>query len=294
MNTFNMTKNILNKNGICAKKRFGQNFLIDDKVLKNIVDSNNIQSTDNVIEIGPGIGNLTEYILQSGCKVYAFEIDNNMIKILEERFSKEIKENRLTIISDDILQVDLNAFLLSFSEKVKVIANLPYYITTPIIFKLLENIKQIDDITIMVQKELADRVIAKEKSKEYGVLTIMVNMCCDVSKLFDVQANSFMPAPKVTSAVIKLQVDDTKTKKLEIINECLFRKIVKAAFSTRRKTVVNSLYNANILELSKEQIEAILNKVQLNKLVRAEEISLRDYSKICREIMTYIDVSKWE
>lgn len=281
MNTLQITENIMRKNKLFAKKCFGQNFLIDDNILENIVTNSNVESDDLVIEIGPGLGNLTAYILETGAKVIAFEIDTDMIDILNDRFGYN---DRLDIQNIDILKVDLNEYIKNVKGKVRVIANLPYYITTPIIFKLLEYKEEIASITVMVQKEVADRIVSKPGSKEYGVLTINTNYMADVEKLFNVPNTSFIPAPNVTSAVIKITPNKDKEKVLDIKNKKIFEELVKKAFSERRKKMANSLANCGLCGLTKAEIEEIIKKVDLKETVRAEEVSVETFAKMANEI----------
>lgn len=279
MNTLEITKRIMRTNSIFAKKMFGQNFLIDDNILQNIVESANVNEQDTVIEIGPGLGNLTHYILEKGAKVIAFEIDADMIQILNDRFGNA---SNLEIINKDILKVDMNEYLKN--NRVKIIANLPYYITSPIIFKLLEYRKNIQSITIMIQKEVADRINAKPHSKDYGVITINTNYMADVEKLFNVPNTSFIPAPNVTSAVIQIKPNESKEKELDIQDEEIFKDLVKKAFSARRKKLSNSLQNSSINNMSKQDIEKMIEQAGLNLNCRAEEVSVEQYAKMANII----------
>ena len=287
MNTLEITKKIMRTNGIFAKKNYGQNFLIDDNILLGIVESANVTSEDVVIEIGPGLGNLTHYILEKKAKVIAFEIDNDMIKILNERFNAE--EN-LRILNKDILKVDLAPYL--GDKKIKVIANLPYYITSPIIFKLLEYRKNIESITIMIQKEVADRIVAMPHSKDYGVLTINTNYMADVKKILNVPNTSFIPAPNVTSAVIQITPNEQKERTLALKDEEIFKDLVKKSFGARRKKLVNSLYNSGMKHMSKQDIDNVIKQVGLNENCRAEEVSIQDYAKMANMIVELIENKK--
>ena len=282
MNTLEITKKIMRTNSVFAKKMFGQNFLIDDNILQGIVDSANVNEQDTVIEIGPGLGNLTHYILEKGANVIAFEIDTDMIQILNDRFNNNSK---LKIINKDILKVSMEEYLKD--NKVKIIANLPYYITSPIIFKLLEYRKNIQSITIMIQKEVADRINAKPHSKDYGVLTINTNYMADVVKLFNVPNTSFIPAPNVTSAVIQIIPNENKEQELGIKDEDIFKDLVKRAFSARRKKLSNSLQNSGIKNISKQDIENMIEQVGLNLNCRAEEVSIEQYAKMANIIKEY-------
>ncbi len=281
MNTLEITKRIMKSNGIFAKKSFGQNFLIDDNILENIVSSSDVKESDLVIEIGPGLGNLTEYILNTGARVLAFEIDKDMIDILSDRFKGV--EN-LTIQNIDILKANLDEYIKDVKGDVKVIANLPYYITTPIIFRLLEYKEKIKSITVMIQKEVADRITSVPGSKDYGVLTINTNYQSDVKKLFNVPNTSFIPAPNVTSAVIKIMPSIGKEQELGIKDSKTFEELVKKSFSARRKKLANSLANTGIYNLSKEEITNLILEVGLKDTVRAEEIGIETYAKMANII----------
>lgn len=281
INTLKITKQIMSQNQIYAKKAYGQNFLIDDNVLEEIVNAANITDEDLVIEIGPGLGNLTHYILNKGANVLAFEIDKDVIEILNKRFENQME--RLKIVNQDILEVDVTEYIGEY-ENVKIIANLPYYITTPIIFKLFEYKDIVDEIVIMVQKEVADRILSKPKSKDYSVLTIMTNYLCDTSRVVDVPNISFIPAPNVNSSVIKLKISKDKVESYGIVNEKTFKNLVKAAFFARRKKVLNSIILSGMFPISKLELEEIFNKHDISLNTRAEEISIQDYVVISNDI----------
>lgn len=270
MNTLNITNSLLKEYGLFAKKGYGQNFLIDDNILEQIVDAGDITAQDIVIEIGPGLGNLTSYLVKKAKKVIAFEIDKDMIEILNNRFAGL---SNLMVVNEDIMKVNLNEY--TKDSKIKIIANLPYYITSPILFKLLEHKEGITDIVIMVQKEVAQRLIAKPKSKDYGVLTVNTNYISNIQKITDVPNSSFIPAPNVTSAVVKLQIDVSKA--VDLVDENLFKKLVKVSFSQRRKKVINSIVNSQEFNITKEQLEDIVKKIGYNESIRAEEISVDKY-----------------
>lgn len=272
MNTLNKTKELLNRFGLYAKKGFGQNFLVDDSVLEKIVEAGNVSKEDTVIEIGPGLGNLTEYLLDRAGKVIAFEIDADMIEILKSRFGD--KDN-FELVNEDIMEVDLKEYI---KGSAKVIANLPYYITTPILFKLLEYKERVTDIVIMVQREVAERLLATPKGKEYGVLTINTNYVSDASLVTIVPNTSFIPAPNVTSAVVKLEINLDKAKEIE--DEESFKRLVKAAFSARRKKVINSVMNANVFSVTKEELTSYIVSLGFNENVRAEEIPTEKYIEL--------------
>lgn len=281
MNTAEKTRKILKSNNLIAKKCFGQNFLIDDKILQNIVAESNVGSDDVVIEVGPGLGNLTEYILETKAETIAFEIDGDMIEVLKNRFAT----NSLTIYNQDILKTDLTTIMDEHKGKnIRIIANLPYYITTPILFKLLEYADRIESITVMVQKEVADRITASPHSKNYGVLTIMTNYMADTQKLFDVPNTAFIPAPNVTSSVLIIRPNITKPKMLGLIDEKAFSELIKKSFSARRKKIVNSLVNVGINGMSKEQISKLIKECGLNENSRAEDISIEQYIQMSNKI----------
>ncbi len=284
INTLNITKKIMNKYNIKANKRFGQNFLIDDNILENIIFSSNISKEDLVIEIGPGLGNLSEYILNNSKFAILIEIDKNMQEILKDRLKNY--DNYL-LINDDILKINIDELIDDIELKnntkyknVKVVANLPYYITTPIIFKVLQDSKKIDDITVMVQKEVAERMVAKPKTKAYGILTIMVEYLSDASIEIIVPNTSFIPAPDVTSAVIKL----VKNKKYSVNNEELFFKLIHSAFAQRRKKLSNSLESTHFMDMNKSEIEKLLVKNNISLNTRAEELNINDYINIINNL----------
>lgn len=280
-NTLEKTKNIMRINNIKANKRFGQNFLIDDNILENIVKSAEITNNDLVIEIGPGLGNLTEYLLEKAAYVILVEIDNNMINILNDRFKNN--NNNYILLNNDILKVNVDEIIENIEnklnrkfEKIKVVANLPYYITTPIIFKLLQNENRINEITVMVQKEVAERIVAKNKTKDYGILTLMVNYLGTSDIKLIVPNNSFIPAPNVTSAVIKI----TKNKRFTVKDEELLFKLIHSSFAQRRKKIINSLESTKFSNMSKPELEKLFNECNISLNARAEELELQDYIKI--------------
>lgn len=287
MNTFNKTKSILNKYNIKANKRFGQNFLIDDNILMDIINVSNITKEDLVIEIGPGLGNLTSYILDKAGYALLIEIDTNMINILNDRF---VNYNNYTLINQDILKIDIDKKIKEIEEKlevkfrkVKVVANLPYYITTPIIFKLLQDENRIDYITVMVQKEVAERMVAKSNTKDYGILTLMVKYLSNANIEFTVPKESFIPAPNVTSAIISL----AKNKKYQVENEKLFFELIHSSFAQRRKTMINSLTSTKYNNFDKQSLNDIFEKLNIDKNTRAEQLEIEDFIKISDFINKY-------
>ena len=285
-NLLKETTYIMKKYKIKANKSLGQNFLIDEFVINNIIESAQIGKEDLVIEIGPGLGTLTKYLLEKAKKVICIELDKKMITILEDRFSLY---NNLQIINNDVLKVDLNSMILEEKRKtqiknVKIVANLPYYITTPIIMKLLESKLDIQSITVMIQKEVADRLIAKPGDKQTGAITYTVYYYCEGEKVLEVPHTSFIPKPEVTSEVIKLNI--RKEPIIKNIDEITLFKIIKAAFMQRRKTLLNSLTNAHIFK-DKEEGTIILNNCGLLENTRAENLTLQDFAKITNEILKY-------
>lgn len=285
-NLLKETTYIMKKYKIKANKSLGQNFLIDEFVINNIIESAQIGKEDLVIEIGPGLGTLTKYLLEKAKKVICIELDKKMITILEDRFSLY---NNLQIINNDVLKVDLNSMILEEKRKtqiknVKIVANLPYYITTPIIMKLLESKLDIQSITVMIQKEVADRLIAKPGDKQTGAITYTVYYYCEGEKVLEVPHTSFIPEPEVTSEVIKLNI--RKEPIIKNIDEITLFKIIKAAFMQRRKTLLNSLTNAHIFK-DKEEGTIVLNNCGLLENTRAENLTLQDFAKITNEILKY-------
>ena len=277
MNLYNETKNILKKYNIGAKKSLGQNFLINEEVVEGIADAASIGKEDLIIEIGPGLGTLTKRLLELAGKVICIELDTRMIEILNDRFKLY---NNFSLINDDVLKVDLKTLIKQ--EKVgniktaKIVANLPYYITTPIIMKLLEEKLDIQSITVMVQKEVADRLVDVPGGKNSGAITYAINYYTEPKKVLEVPNTSFIPIPEVNSSVIKLDVLDKP--KVEVANEELFFKIIKLAFMQKRKTLLNAISNGNLA--SKEKIEEILKKSGLDLKVRGERLSLDEFAKV--------------
>jgi 16S rRNA (adenine1518-N6/adenine1519-N6)-dimethyltransferase len=250
------------------KKKFGQNFIIDENILNNIVNKSNIEEDSLVIEIGCGSGALTKKLIQSAKYVIGYEIDTSLKPILDN-----IKSNNLEIIYDDFLKRDILKDIEKYNYKnFYVIANLPYYITTPIISKIIESKLNIKKIVIMVQKEVGDRINAKPNKKEYNSLSIFINYYFDVKKLFDVSRNVFIPKPNVDSIVIEL---DRKEDKYDVIDENLFFKLVKDSFRQKRKTLKN-----NLKEYDFDIINEVLGKYKLPATVRAEQLSIDQFIAI--------------
>ena len=282
-NILEETKFIMKKYGIRANKSLGQNFLINNEVVESIVNSSEISKQDMVIEIGPGLGTLTKYLLEKAGKVLCIELDTRMIDILEDRFS--IYEN-FELINQDVLKVDLNEIIKENKkdgkiQNVKVVANLPYYITTPIIMKLLEDKLDIKSITVMIQKEVADRLIEIPGGKDTGAITYSVYYYCESEKIMEVPNSSFIPEPEVTSEVIKMTLRKEPIVKLE--NPKVMFRIIKSAFMQRRKTLLNALTNTKVF-LNKEEGLEILKRLNLDENVRAEKLSIEDFAKIVQFI----------
>ena len=264
---------ILNKYGLRANKKLGQNFLINESIIYDIVKKANVTKEDVVIEIGPGLGSLTKELINNAKKVIAIELDPNMIDILKSRFG--IFDN-FEVIYGDVLKIDLEELIKGY-DSVKVVANLPYYITTPIIMKLLEDNVGISLIEVMVQKEVAERLCATPTGRDYGAITVAVNYYSKPGYIVTVPSKSFLPAPDVDSAVVMLEVyDEPKVK----VDKDLFFSIVKAAFSQKRKTLLNSLGSANVNGINKEKLTNILTELGIDLNIRAERLSLEDFENI--------------
>ena len=278
------TRFILNKYNIKATKSLGQNFLINENVVNTIVDCSEITERDLVIEIGPGLGTLTKYLLERAGKVICIELDRKMVKILDERF--KFYDN-FSILNQDVLKVDLESLIkkeknIKKIKNVKIVANLPYYITTPIIMKLLEEKLDLESITVMIQKEVADRLIAIPGDKDTGAITYSVYYYAESQGIMEVPKESFIPEPEVTSKVIKLNI--RKNLPINVKDEKVMFKIIKSAFMQRRKTLLNALTNTKVF-ISKEEGIEILKKLGLDINVRAEKLTIEDYANITNEIL---------
>lgn len=277
------TKNIMKKYKIKANKSLGQNFLINQEVVDKIVESSEITEEDLVIEIGPGLGTLTKKLLENAGKVICIELDKNMVTILQDRFSN-LKNFQL--INEDVLKVNLKKFIQDEKIKnnfksAKIVANLPYYITTPIIMKLLEEKLDLESITVMIQKEVADRLIAVPGEKNTGAITYAVYYYADGREILEVPNNAFIPEPEVTSKVIKLNL--RKEVPIKVNDEEKMFKIIKSAFMQKRKTLLNALTNAKVFT-SKEEGINILHNLNLNENIRAEKLTLENFADITNKI----------
>ena len=271
------TKFILKKYNISANKKLGQNFLIDDDIIQNIIDAAELKETDLVIEIGPGLGTLTSKLLEKAGKVIAIELDEKMLKVLNDRFSLY---NNFILINNDVLKVDLNKIIeenLEQLKSVKIVANLPYYITTPIIMKLLESKLKIETITVMVQKEVADRNTATPGDKLSGAITYSVDYYAKAAGVVFVSKSCFMPSPEVDSAVIKLEI--RKEPKVNVLNEEMFFKVIKASFMQRRKTLINGLMNSGIIK-DREKLNAILKEANIDSNIRGEKLTIEQFANL--------------
>lgn len=270
------TIEILNKYNFVFQKKFGQNFLIDTHVLDKIITAANITKEDTILEIGPGIGSMTQYLCEQASKVISVEIDKMLIPILQENLAQY---DNFILINEDFLKLDIKNLLKEHNcNKVKVVANLPYYITTPIIMSLFENNIPIESITVMVQKEVAQRMQASPGSKDYGALSLAIQYYATTEIIANVPPNCFMPRPNVGSAVIKLTLRDDEPYPLN--DKDLMFKLVRAAFNQRRKTLVNSIKNAANLDVNKESISAALEEMNLSPSIRGEALSLEEFCRL--------------
>lgn len=268
---------VLQKYNFNFQKKFGQNFLIDTRVLERIIAAAGVTKEDFVLEIGPGIGTMTQYLCENAREVAAVEIDKNLIPILVDTLSMY---NNVEVINDDILKVDIKRLAeeRNGGNPIKVVANLPYYITTPIIMGLFESHVPIDSITIMVQKEVADRMQVGPGTKDYGALSLAVQYYAKPEIVANVPPNCFMPRPNVGSAVIRL----TRHKEVpvQVENEKLMFRIIRASFNQRRKTLANGLNNAPDIPLAKEDIAKAIEALGVNPSVRGETLTLEQFAEL--------------
>ena len=277
LGTPSATKEIINKYSFAFQKKFGQNFLIDSNVLESIIRGAEITKDDFVLEIGPGIGTMTQYLCEAARQVVAVEIDKMLIPILEDTLSEY---DNVEVINQDVLKVDIKSLAeeKNNGKPIKVVANLPYYITTPIIMGLFESGVPIDSITIMVQKEVADRMQTGPGSKDYGALSLAVQFYATAKVILNVSAICFMPRPNVDSAVIKLTRHKEPT--VNVADEKLMFKIIRASFNQRRKTLVNGLKNSPELSFSKEQIVKTIEKIGKPETIRGEALTLEEFAEL--------------
>lgn len=264
---------VLRKHDFHFKKKYGQNFLIKPDLLHDIVDGAEVTDEDTVVEIGPGVGSLTRVLADRAKQVYAIEVDEKLIPILDETMAGY---DNVTIINEDVLKADLTDIFAQ--GRVKVVANLPYYITTPIILGLLEKDLDFESITVMVQKEVAERMQAVPGTKDYGALTLAVGYYTDPQILFPVSPDSFMPQPKVGSAVISLNKKELTEQQRSDAKDIFT--VVRAAFNQRRKSMVNALSNAGVLGRTKDEITEAVQAAGFDTNVRAEALTLDDFIRL--------------
>ena len=271
------TIEVLQKYNFNFQKKFGQNFLIDTRVLEEIIDAAEITKDDFVLEIGPGIGTMTQYLCEAAREVVAVEIDTNLIPILKDTLSAY---DNVEVLNQDILKVDIASLAKERNndKPIKVVANLPYYITTPIIMGLFESHVPVDSITVMVQKEVADRMQTGPGSKDYGALSLAVQYYAKPEIVANVPPNCFMPRPKVGSAVIRLTRHQNPPVTAK--NEKLMFRIIRASFNQRRKTLANGLKNSQELNYTKEQVEAAITECGLPLNIRGEALTLEQFAKL--------------
>lgn len=279
----NQTKYIMKKYGITANKKLGQNFLINETVIDTIVNASKVSKQDLIIEIGPGLGTLTEKLLENAGKVICIELDNRMINILKDRF---FMYKNFNIINEDVLKVNLKELIKRETENeqiktVKIVANLPYYITTPIIMKLLEEKLDIQSITVMIQKEVADRLTSVPGDKKSGAITYTVYYYAQAEEILTVPNSSFIPEPEVKSEVIKLNL--RKEPAIKVDNEEKLFKLIKGAFMQRRKTLINAIGNSG-LDISKGRMEQILQELNIDTRVRGEALTIEQFAEIAKKI----------
>ena len=267
------------------QKKFGQNFLIDDHVISKIINGAQVTKADFVLEIGPGIGTMTQYLAEAAREVAAVEIDRKLIPILQETLAEY---DNVTIINEDILKVDIRALAMEKNEgrPIKVVANLPYYITTPIIMGLFESHVPIDSITIMVQKEVADRMQVGPGTKDYGALSLAVQYYAKPEIVANVPPNCFMPRPKVGSAVIRLTRHEQCP--VEVEDEKFMFRVIRASFNQRRKTLANGLNNAPDIQVSKEDIAKALEELGVGASIRGETLTLEQFARLSNILKKYM------
>lgn len=271
------TINILQKYDFHFQKKFGQNFLIDTHVLERIIEAAGITKDDFVLEIGPGIGTMTQYLCENARQVMAVEIDQNLIPILKDTLSAY---DNVTIVNEDVLKLDIVQAAEKYNDgkPIKVVANLPYYITTPIIMGLFESHVPLESVTVMVQKEVADRMQSEPGTKEYGALSLAVQYYAKAEVVANVPPNCFMPRPKVGSAVIRLTCH--KKNPIKVKDEKFMFRVIRASFNQRRKTLQNGLGNDAGLPVTKEQAAQALEQMGLSPTIRGERLSLQEFAQL--------------
>ncbi|MBQ9444608.1 MAG: 16S rRNA (adenine(1518)-N(6)/adenine(1519)-N(6))-dimethyltransferase RsmA [Lachnospiraceae bacterium] len=267
------TRAVIDRYGFSASKRFGQNFIKDNRVLEDIVEASCLTKEESVVEIGPGLGALTEVLSEAADQVYAVEVDRKLIPILEETLKGR---DNIHIINQDIMKTDVKA--LTEGRPFRIVANLPYYITTPIIMSLLENRVPCKSITVMVQKEVGERMVAQPGNKDYGALTLAVGYYTKAAIVRKVPSSCFIPAPKVDSVVVHMDVLQKPT--VEVEDEELLFSLIRGAFNQRRKTLLNALSGYPALDLDKEVIRKAIADIGEKPTVRGEELSLRRFADL--------------
>lgn len=276
----NNTIDVIKKHNLRLTKSLGQNFLNDDSVVARIVDAADVDNETLVLEIGPGIGSMTKELARRAAGVVAVEIDRHLIPALNDNLSEF---SNITIINEDVMKADIEAILLEYKEKynakvVKVVANLPYYITTPIIMRFLEEISGITGMVFMVQKEVAQRMVSGPGTKDYGALSVAVQFYSQPRIIFDVPPHCFIPQPEVHSTIIRLDILSEPPVKVD--NKDVYFKLVKASFGQRRKTLVNALANSGFFNKNKEQIKEILEGMGLRENIRGEVLSVEQFGEL--------------
>ena len=283
MNVLKETKFILDKYHINANKNLGQNFLIDDEAVTGIIDAAKVSKDNLIIEIGPGLGTLNKELLEKAGKVICIELDKRMMEILEDRFSMY---TNFKVINEDVLKVNLKDLIQQEKIKTaKIVANLPYYITTPIIMKLLEDRLDIETITVMIQKEVADRLVTETGTGDTGAITYAIHYYTEPKRVLEVPNTAFIPAPKVNSSVIQLEI--LKTPSVKVENEEELFKLIKIAFMQKRKTLINALANSKKYG-NKEQIEKVLRELKIDLQIRPEKLTLEQFAELSNLIETKI------
>ncbi len=278
------TAGILRRYELNAKKKYGQNFLIDEGILSEIVDASKVGEDDLAVEIGPGIGGMTEFLCERAGKVLAIEIDERLIPVLQETVGHF---DNLTVLNADVLKTDIAAWAAENApgKRIRVVANLPYYITTPILMALLEGDAHLSSITVMVQKEVADRMISGPGTKDYGALSLAVQYYAAPRIVAEVPREAFNPMPGVESAVITLDKYDTPP--VDVQDKALLFEIIRASFAQRRKTLANGLGNASGIPLSKDEIREVITACGWDERVRGETLTLSEFAKLAEMIYTF-------
>ncbi len=281
----NNTSEIIKKHGLKLTKALGQNFLTDFSVVQRIVDASDMDKDTLAIEIGPGVGSMTRELAERSAGVAAIEIDKRLIPALNDNLSDY---SNVSIINEDIMKADIDAIIKKYKElynakSVKVVANLPYYITTPIIMRFLEEVKGVDKMVFMVQKEVAERMVSGPGTKDYGALSVAVQFYSNPKIVFDVPPHCFIPQPEVHSTIIGLDI--LSEPPVEVADKNLYFKIVKASFGQRRKTLVNALSNSGFFNKNKEQIKQIIAEMGLNENIRGEVLTVAQFAQLTNLII---------